>query len=300
MLSLEGKFSTLLSRLPELRPERLARWTLILLVVALGYSLAQLTWMLWPGGKAFAPPMRAAQAVQRPGPQAHTGLREVIGLHLFGEAGADKPAAAPVVAPETRLSLKLKGLVATDEQKEALAIIASGNGEDQYYRVGDSVPGGASIHEIRADRVILERGGRFETLTLPKETVSDGAVETSVARPGGPGSRGVERPSPLANKLRDYRDRLVENPQSIMELARIEPVTEEGRLKGYRVQPSKDRLLFRGLGLRPGDIVTSVNGIPLDDPARMGELFSQLRGATAFDVEVERGGRRQSLAVSLE
>jgi general secretion pathway protein C len=54
------------------------------------------------------------------------------------------------------------------------------------------------------------------------------------------------------------------------------------------------------VGLRPGDVVTSVNGIPLSDPTQMGQLFEQLSSARRLDVTVERGGRQSRLSLELE
>ena len=45
------------------------------------------------------------------------------------------------------------------------ALIAEGSATEKVYKVGDSLSGGAILHEVLADKVILKRGGRFETLT---------------------------------------------------------------------------------------------------------------------------------------
>lgn len=70
-------------------------------------------------------------------------------------------------------------------------------------------------------------------------------------------------------------------------------------IKGYRVNPGKQRRLFHGTGLRAGDVVTSVNGIALSDPAQMATLFAQFKSASRFDLTVERGGRPTSLTIDL-
>jgi len=290
-------------------PLRFIPWLNTLLVVLLAWSLAQFTWRLVPsdtGGSAIVVQPVNASSAKNTGAKP-VDLQQVAALHLFGDA-ARAPAEqveAPVSAPETALNLTLKGLIAVDNQEQALAIIAQGSGDEQAYRVGDSVPGGAKLHEILADRVILQRGGRFETLTLPKEKVTDGADNTPprspvTSRPPRPGLTPNGRYGPGAQQLKAMRERLLKNPQEAMQMINAQPVMDGGQMKGYRVTPGRDRRLFSSVGLRPGDIVTSVNGIPLSDPAQMGQLFDQLTSARPLDVTVERGGRQSHLSLDLQ
>jgi hypothetical protein len=52
-------------------------------------------------------------------------------------------------------------------------------------------------------------------------------------------------------------------------------------------------------GLRAGDIVTAVNGLPLSDPANTMRLYQAMRSATSATFEVERDGERLTLDVAL-
>jgi general secretion pathway protein C len=52
-------------------------------------------------------------------------------------------------------------------------------------------------------------------------------------------------------------------------------------------------------GLRPDDVVTAVNGVPLDSLSRGQELMQRLQGARHIDLTVERGGQTQTLSVDL-
>jgi len=288
--------------------QRLIAWLNVILVVMLAWSLAQFTWRLVPPAEVNGGPLTSLgtpTASSLGGADSRrANLLQVASLHLFGvvDAAPDKEEQAPITAPETRLNLTLKGLVALDAQEEALAIIAPGRGDEQAYRVGDTVPGGAILHEILPDRVILKRGGRFETLTLPKEKTDTGDIPA----PAITTNRGIGRPSlqghPAGNaqQLRMVRDTILHNPQEALQLINAQPVMDGGQLKGYRVNPGRDRRLFNSVGLRPGDIVTSVNGISLSDPTQMGKLFDQLTAARRLDVTVERGGRQSQLSLDLE
>jgi len=53
------------------------------------------------------------------------------------------------------------------------------------------------------------------------------------------------------------------------------------------------------LGLRPGDLVTAINGTPLDDPARGQEIFGTLGSSSEAHVTVMRNGRQQDLTLNM-
>jgi general secretion pathway protein C len=280
--------------------QRIADWSARILFVLVAVSAAQLTWLLVPTGDGVVghPVTPRVEAVGGGTPKP--GLAAVAGLDLFGRAEqqvAESPKA--VDAPQTRLNLTLRGVVAAGEGPSARAIIAAPGQPEEHYRVGDSVPGGAVLEQVLADRVILRRGGRLEALHLPKEaSVGSAAPSAPAATPrmGAPAAAPSLPPSAI-RKLQEYREKIVREPQQAFSLARVQPVMEGGRLKGYRLSPTRERQLFRQLGLRPGDVVTSVNGIGLDNPAQMGQVFSQLTQAGELNLTVERNGVQTSVTV---
>jgi general secretion pathway protein C len=77
------------------------------------------------------------------------------------------------------------------------------------------------------------------------------------------------------------------------------PVMEGGELRGYRMEPGSDPQLFNELGLRAGDIVTEVNGLPLANPALMGQVINQLSSAPQLNVVVNRNGTLENLSLNL-
>jgi S1-C subfamily serine protease len=51
--------------------------------------------------------------------------------------------------------------------------------------------------------------------------------------------------------------------------------------------------------LRAGDLVTAINGTPLDDKDRAQEIFSTLNSSTDARVSVTRNGRQQELVLNI-
>jgi general secretion pathway protein C len=212
-------------------------------------------------------------------------VQMIVNAHLFGVAGA--PASAdPSAAPATQMPLVLVGVIAQTDPEKGLAIIGESATAAKVYAVGKTVNGGAKLHSVYADRVVLDRNGRLETLALPKQYKGGGVARQVVAVTPGPG---------LGAQIQAMAS---QNPASITEIIRPQPVFANGQQRGYRVYPGRNRAQFSQLGLLPGDLVTAINGTPLDDPARGMEIFQSINSAVEATVTVERNGQVQNLTIS--
>jgi len=259
-----------------------------LIVVTIAYQLATLTWTVVPGSaSAVAPPSRPATDDNAPPATDLSGLSD---SHLFGEAPEQ---AAPVVqevidAPETTLSLTLKGILAIEADGKGSVIISSNRGEDKTYQVGQTIEGadGATLHSVYADRVLLDRNGRLETLRLPKELAA--SAPTAMASP---------LPQAAAPPSGSLREAISENATRLTDIVRLAPHVQEGQVVGFRVNPGRDRAAFEALGLRAGDVVTDINGTVLDDPSQGLQVFQSLGETTQANVTVLRDGVPQVIVI---
>lgn len=86
---------------------------------------------------------------------------------------------------------------------------------------------------------------------------------------------------------------------NISAVIRPTPYFEYGEMMGYRVYPGTDRKQFVELGLRPGDLLTKIDGIPLVDPQRAMQEFEKLGDAEPVPVTVERDGLPEELVLRL-
>jgi general secretion pathway protein C len=92
-------------------------------------------------------------------------------IHLFGkESGplSKRPKQQVKNAPETRLKLKLLGVIFNGDTDDGIAIISDNKKAQKTFHKGDKVFGNATLYAIEPNRVILMRDGRHETLTLIK------------------------------------------------------------------------------------------------------------------------------------
>lgn len=250
--------------------ERSAQLAVVALIIALGLDSA---FILTRALSGPALPL-SADGAARPlpfGPHSRNPqllLATVINAHLFGAA----PLANGTDAPPTTMPLVLTGVIAVKGHPEAgQAIIGPNAGDAKLYSVGAAISGGAHLHAVYDDRVLLERNGALETLMLPREALS-GVSYAPVAATAADLARG--------------------NPDVLAGLLRVQPVFSQGKLSGYRIFPGGPRgnQAFMQLGLKPGDLITAINGTTLDDPGRALEILQTLSSSGSASITVTRNG----------
>jgi len=258
-------------------------------VIAIAYQLATLTWTFVPGSVPVA--TFPSSAVDSGNVTSAPDYSVLINSRLFGET-AEQPqvVATPVVdAPATTLSLTLRGILSKEGDPNGSVIIESNRGEMKAYFVGQTIEGadGATLHSVYADRVLLNRGGRLETLALPKELAVSG---------GGPMATLPPLPQ-AAGASGSLREVLTENAGRLTDIIKPEPHVQEGQVVGFRVTPGRDRASFEALGLRSGDVVTDINGTALNDVSQGLQVVQSLGESTQANVTVLRDGVPQVIVI---
>ncbi|MBF0340174.1 MAG: type II secretion system protein GspC [Magnetococcales bacterium] len=196
----------------------------------------------------------------------------------------------PNEVPDTRLQLTLLGVLASGGSDRAWALVRSGNEGDRMFAVGDKVPGDARIVSVRPDRIILEKGGRFEALRLPKTTVS---LEPRPVVPVAPAA------NEAAAVLRQLREQFLVRPYDVTSKITVTPVERNGVFGGYALQPGSEPGLLEKLGLSPGDVVTVVNGVSLTSPMKGMEALGALGKSQSLQLHLLRDGKAVTVGHTL-
>jgi general secretion pathway protein C len=262
-------------------------WVSVALVVLLAWQVIQLAWTLLGAKRSPADGPAVAEPIQVPTlPAIDVGA--IVNAHLFGVAGAvDAGSGDPNAVATTQMALVLVGTIAHSDPALGYAIVGDSAATARVYAVGKTITGGTKLHAVYADRVILDRGGKLEALLLPKKYTGGGTVATAPPpQAGGP---------MLGQRLQELA---AQNPAAITEIIRPQPVFANGQQRGYRVYPGRNRQQFTSLGLMPGDLVTAINGTPLDDPARGMEILQSMNSATQVTVTVERNGQSSQININ--
>lgn len=251
------------------------------------------------------------------GASADALARAVADSHWFGEPGAQEPQSEPMAletVPETRLEFELKGVMASQEPTRGSALIARSGRNSEYFRVGDSVFGEARLLEVYGARVVLERDGERETLTLelsmpdgnsraatsadePTAPESrDQAVASPSVEPSVPGSAGRDNSSESSNDsaasrleedlrhaISEVRARAASDPQGLLRQYGLEATDN-----GYRVTPRAGILIANGL--RPGDRITEINDQPVGNVDQDQALVEAVLQSDQIKITLERSG----------
>lgn len=304
------------------RPDHARRLRLVLLGLLACWAVLALTRLIW----ALVPVTESAVAVPEIINPVSSGgsardanpvdIDRLVAWHLFGEAG-QTVVAVPLPeetgqanaregieegAQETRLQLKLRGIVSSTQDGLGFAIIENNNQQD-VYAVEDKlpVPGEVTLAKVMPRQVVLDNGGTYELLVLYEESGLGASGPATPAATDAPPEQVDRREDPeTTNLAQSYRERLYQNPQSLADVVSISAVREGASMIGYRVSPGKDAEQFRQLGFEAGDVVTAINGVSLDNPTNTMVLYNSLRTAGDVVFELQRGDQQLTLSVNLD
>jgi general secretion pathway protein C len=280
-------------RLPETAAARLLeRGPLLVCAVAallIGVQLALIASEWFGSAERPLPTAREAGYVPADGGASsqRVDLGALVSAHLFGEAAAAPAADANV--PQTSMPLVLAGVLAADEPRGGFAIVGESAAAARFFPVGATLPGGARLHSVYPDRIVIDRGGTLESLTLPKRPLAAAPLPAAPAA----------QPVAAADLGERMRAAVQQNPNILSNVIRAQQVMAAGRQRGFRVYPGSNPAAFSRLGLRPGDLITAVNGTNLDDPARGDEILRTLGSAPEVRVTITRNGRASDLVLDM-
>jgi general secretion pathway protein C len=202
---------------------------------------------------------------------------------------------------ETDLNLKLWGTV-TGKGRRAYAVIEDTKTREQnLYRIGDTIQD-ATLKLILRQKIVLSVNDRDEIL---------GMEEAGAEKKSGPGPRvaikGASPPklpvSPDPRQLTlksDQIEKALENIDQLMDQAQIRPHIEDGKPSGISITGIKPNTVFRNMRLRNGDIITGVNGTPIESVEDAMQIFGDLSSAPEVQLEIKRRGRKRVLNYKIE
>ena len=214
----------------------------------------------------------------------------IVNAHLFGVAaapGADETDPNSVAA--SQMPLVLVGTIANSDPELGYAIIGESSAAAKVYAVGKTITGGTKLHSVYPDRAIIDRGGKLEALLLPKRFTGR-RHECCCATAG----RAARTPCSANGCASSPRKTPARSPRSCGH-SPCSPTASNGATGCI---PGRNRAQFNKLGLLPGDLVTAINGTPLDDPARGMEIMQTMNSATDITVTVERNGQTTQININ--
>jgi general secretion pathway protein C len=263
----------------------------ILLGVAAGYLFTTLAGLFLSGQELPGAVSTHRKSFSWRKPPFHA-YQSVLTNNLFDPEARSKPN-VPALPDDSRNKgkparedLTLLGTVTARHSSLAVFLI---NKEEHVVRLGEEIPGGGSLQEVFRDRVrIRDASGRIYVLGLDENAPSPAGSEA----PG-------RHTSSSADEIREVGDNrwvisrqaarsAKDNMGEIMKQARLVPAGKDGQVEGFRVAMIRPGSLLWNLGLKRGDVVREVNGIPLDNTEKALQIYQQLKEARKISLVLQR------------
>ena len=194
----------------------------------------------------------------------------------------------------TKCNGKLWGVVVRDTEASSYAIIEETTKHVQdVYRIGETAGGCGTLKRVEWDRVILNRDGRDEILELantqPHQQPAPAVAAAAPAASPGPADPHIQKVSENEYNIdRSEVDSALDNMNQLFTQIRAVPHFDGGQSTGFRLFAIRQNSIFDKIGLRNGDIIQSINGSDINDPAKALELFGQLRNQRQISVRFQR------------
>lgn len=257
--------------------------------VLISSQLAVFTWMfLAPSTLVLSEPTRAK------GVAVVAQNDSIADMHIFGDATvAVVEVPKELDAPTTRLRLALLGVMAASIAENSSAIIAPKGGAGKNYRIGDVVQGRTKLAAVQQDQVILDSNGKLEALKFElagKQGIQQSSKPTPAQKRAQTRGTFKERFSSIrtpADAVQLLKDEVSNDPAGALRKMGLET---SGNGSGYKVSSSGSMLTQ--LGLRPGDIILSVNGQALGNLEDDQVLLEEVTNSGQARLEIQRGNGR--------
>lgn len=243
-----------------------------LLLIALGLQLAWWSWhFLLP-----APNINALN------PSTGGALEDIaLSRRLFG--GGEAAQAIEAAASDIRL----KGVFAVDGVTLSAAVV-NWAGKDQAVRMGQELMKGATLAEVHADYIIVARNGARERIDLDNFRVASATANSNAkgAASGGAFRLNVTASGGGYSLSRQELNGVLQDPRQ-MEFLGALGVAPGG---GVRIDGAGANTLAGKLGLQSGDVISTINGQPVNSAGDLARFYSQFATLSAVRLEVKRSG----------
>ena len=83
---------------------------------------------------------------------------------------------------------------------------------------------------------------------------------------------------------------------NFLQQVEVEPSLNDGRFRGWVIVALKPPTFWQGIDLAPGDVVTSVNDLPIERETEAFDVFQSLKTAPALNVAYVRGGAARRIS----
>ncbi|MEX1365091.1 MAG: type II secretion system protein GspC [Nannocystaceae bacterium] len=213
---------------------------------------------------------------------------------------------------KSKLPLRLMATMEAEDPEYSFATILDEEaGVAGLYGPGDQVRAGVVVNKVDQALVHLRNNAALEYIELGDE-VPPPRASASTAPPPSTAPPTNDRAIPGAEDAincpsentcvveRAFVEKLLANPALLAKQARIVAKQRDDEVLGYKLYGIRRGSLPKLLGLKNGDMLTSVNGEELKGMDKAMALYTKLRSASNLTVGIERKGKNITKEIQIQ
>lgn len=258
---------------------------------------------------AVPPAPRIAAPARVPRELSRTAYDVIVQRDIFNAVKQEAPPPPPPQASASDLHIKLVGTTHLSWTKPFAVFEDQNTHDQQIYRQGDQIPDAGELLTVEKSQVVINHNGTQVTLEMPTDQGDAGSAPAPAVPEPAPivsamppmFGRDVERVGPYQFMIhRSAVDRNLQNMGQLFTQMRAIPNVQNGKTDGFRLSEVVPGSLFSQMGLRNGDVVTSIGGQDLNDPTQAIALLNSLRNSSSLSITVTRHGRPVDLSYQIQ
>ena len=171
--------------------------------------------------------------------------------------------------------------------------------------LGEEIPGVGRLDQIESTAIaVIDAAGHEKRISLLTTAAGpDCGAATPCGRPA------AGKPGPYADRIEKVDETTYAVERALVrelvmgttkDRARALPVTDaNGEITGIRLIGATPSTVACAIGLRSGDLISSIDGVPLRTAQQMIDLFAKLDQVSAVELGGKRGGKPIQLTLRL-
>ena len=288
--------------------KRISQLIFVLILLLCAYVLAQLSWqviaLFYPNTTQTFNTISSPKISQTI-PSQQDYLQRIRAANLFGtpvDNIKDSPPKAIVKTDnirETRLNITLLGLIKGDNS----VAVVNYQGKQGAYKenewIADQGRTKVRLISIETDHIIIENNSVPEKLLLPDAKRPQSFSTSSSARSGS-ASQSIDFGSDNIQNLigGNIREVMSSDPLSLMKYMSLVPEKSGNAMTGYRINAGQDKRLLQATGIKPGDIITHLDGVPVNT-IDISKFYQLLQTANHVALTLRRNGKPVTMDIRL-
>jgi len=184
------------------------------------------------------------------------------------------------------------------QRKFSYAIFMKKTGEQEIFKIGDSVFGLGKLSKVEKDRVFISSGGKNTEIPI-NDIISVKEVQKTRSPEASPSgfTKKISDSSYMVEQKKIQQ--AIDNPKEIMTDARLLPNVVDGKQQGYVLNEVKPGGIYQSLGLQNGDVLLRINEYNISQPENALQAFTALRGMERVQLDIMRNGSKMTMTYQI-